>query len=194
MGELFASVAEERDGIATEPPVDVSAAGSAVPGQRTPVPRGSCDGKIIGMLHLEVSRHGFAELGMLVCRRWRGCGVGSVPSPLVRRLVPLARHAERVGRLFRERWPSHQGQAQEPAGHGRGHRRKPGHGRRRNQPRWVLAASSATFYRVPMTAGNTYTVAGNDTYGYSGNGGPVRLPGGSAAHTYARFQVESGRD
>jgi hypothetical protein len=32
------------------------------------------DGQIIGMLHLEVSRHGFGELGMLVACGWRGRG------------------------------------------------------------------------------------------------------------------------
>ena len=31
----------------------------------------------VGLLHLEPSRHGFAELGMLVAREWRGRGVGS---------------------------------------------------------------------------------------------------------------------
>jgi L-amino acid N-acyltransferase YncA len=76
MAELFASVAEERDRIATKPPVDVderavmcarSAGGSIV---------AVADGQIIGMLHVEVSRHGFGELGMLVDRGWRGRGVG----------------------------------------------------------------------------------------------------------------------
>ena len=76
MAELFASVAEERDGIATEPPVDIderavmfarSAGGSMV---------AVADGEIIGMLHVEVSRHGFGELGMLVDRSWRGRGAG----------------------------------------------------------------------------------------------------------------------
>jgi L-amino acid N-acyltransferase YncA len=74
MAEIFAAVAAERDGIATEPPVDIderaalfarSAAGSVV---------AIADGQIVGLLHVEVSRHGFGELGML---GWRGCGVGS---------------------------------------------------------------------------------------------------------------------
>ena len=77
MAESFAAVAEERDGIATEPPVDVeertalfarSAAGSVV---------AVADGQIIGLLHVEASRAGFGELGMLVGREWRGRGVGS---------------------------------------------------------------------------------------------------------------------
>jgi L-amino acid N-acyltransferase YncA len=77
MAEIFAEVAEERDGIATEPPVDIderaeqfarTAAGSivAVAGDR-----------VVGMIHVEASRHGFGEFGMLVVRGWRGRGVGS---------------------------------------------------------------------------------------------------------------------
>jgi ribosomal protein S18 acetylase RimI-like enzyme len=88
MAELFAAVAQERDGIATEPPVDVSqrtvqfaaaAAGSAV---------ADADGAIVGMIHVEASRHGFGELSMLVGRDWRGRGVGSA---LVRAAIDLAR-------------------------------------------------------------------------------------------------------
>ena len=37
----------------------------------------------------------------------------------------------------------------------------------------VVAARSGTFYRQPMTAGDIYTVAGNGTSGYSGDGGPA---------------------
>ena len=75
--ELFAAVAAERNGIATEPPVDIeeragvfarSAAGSVVAVAR---------GQVVGMLHVEASRHGFGEFGMCVGRDWRGRGVGS---------------------------------------------------------------------------------------------------------------------
>jgi L-amino acid N-acyltransferase YncA len=77
MAEAFAAVAEERDGIATEPPVDVderaalfarTAAGSVV---------AVAGDQIIGMIHIEASRHGFGEFGMFVDRGWRGHGVGS---------------------------------------------------------------------------------------------------------------------
>src|SRR5215470_20107529 len=77
MAELMAAVAAERDGIAAEPPVDIderaalfarTAGGSVV---------AVAGGQIIGMLHVEASRHGFGELGMLVHRDWRGRGVGS---------------------------------------------------------------------------------------------------------------------
>jgi RimJ/RimL family protein N-acetyltransferase len=86
--ELFAAVAEERDAIATEPPVDVeertalfarTAAGTIV---------AVADGRVIGMLHVDVSRHGFGEFGMLVDRDWRGRGAGSA---LVQATVEWAR-------------------------------------------------------------------------------------------------------
>jgi len=88
MAELFAAVAAERDGIATEPPVDVgdraavfakSAAGTLV---------AMAGDQVIGMIHVEASRHGFGEFGMLVDRDWRGRGVGAA---LVRAAIGLAR-------------------------------------------------------------------------------------------------------
>jgi RimJ/RimL family protein N-acetyltransferase len=88
MAQMFAAVAEERDGIATEPPVDTgertaqfarTIAGSVV---------AVADCQVIGMIHLEVTRHGFGEIGMLVGRGWRGRGVGSA---LLRAAVGLAR-------------------------------------------------------------------------------------------------------
>ena len=77
MAEVFAAVAAERDGIATEPPVDVEerAAAFALSTDGTIV--AVADGRIVGMIHIEASRHGFGEFGMLVGREWRGRGVGS---------------------------------------------------------------------------------------------------------------------
>ena len=37
----------------------------------------------------------------------------------------------------------------------------------------VVAATSGTFYGVAMTAGDIYTVAGNGSYGFTGDGGPA---------------------
>ncbi len=72
---LFAAVAEERDAIATEPPVDIEARAA----------RWTIDGtlaavagtEIVGFLHVERSRHGFGEIGMAIAHEWRGRGVGS---------------------------------------------------------------------------------------------------------------------
>jgi len=75
LAQLFADVAEERDGIAAEPPVDVEARAASL----------RLDGmlvaiaaeEIVGWLHVEHNRFGFGEIGMLVARDWRSRGVGS---------------------------------------------------------------------------------------------------------------------
>jgi RimJ/RimL family protein N-acetyltransferase len=75
LATLFAAVAEERDGIATEPPVDVEARAESwlLDGTLVAV----AGDAIVGLLHVQASRHGFGELGMAVAREWRGRGVGS---------------------------------------------------------------------------------------------------------------------
>jgi len=72
---LFAAVAEERDGIASEPPVDVEARAASwtLDGSLVAV----VGTEIVGNIHVEPTRHGFGEIGMLVAREWRGRGVGS---------------------------------------------------------------------------------------------------------------------
>jgi RimJ/RimL family protein N-acetyltransferase len=72
---LFAAVAEERDGIATEPPVDVDLWSERwhLPGTLV----AAAGDELVGSVHVEVSRFGFGELGMSVARDWRGRGVGS---------------------------------------------------------------------------------------------------------------------
>jgi L-amino acid N-acyltransferase YncA len=90
MAELFAGVAAERDGIATEPPVDVderTAVFAATVGGSVVAAAG---GRVVGMIHVEASRHGFGEFGMLVDRDWRGRGVGSA---LVEAAIDWARGA-----------------------------------------------------------------------------------------------------
>ena len=72
---LFAAVAEERDGIATEPPVDVEARAASWTIDGTIV--AVTGAEVIGSLVVEPSRHGFGEIGMAVAREWRGHGVGS---------------------------------------------------------------------------------------------------------------------
>ena len=71
----FAAVAEERDGIATEPPVDVEARAASWTIDGTIVAVAGAE--VIGSLVVEPSRHGFGEIGMAVAREWRGRGVGS---------------------------------------------------------------------------------------------------------------------
>jgi RimJ/RimL family protein N-acetyltransferase len=72
---LFGAVAEERDGIATEPPVDVEARAASwtIDGILVAV----AGAEIVGSLYLEQSRFGFGDIGMAVAREWRGRGVGS---------------------------------------------------------------------------------------------------------------------
>jgi L-amino acid N-acyltransferase YncA len=77
MAEIFAAVAEERDGIATEPPVDIQERAALFARRAAGTAVAVAGGRIVGMLHVEVSRYGFGEFGMLVDRGWRGRGVGS---------------------------------------------------------------------------------------------------------------------
>jgi ribosomal protein S18 acetylase RimI-like enzyme len=86
LATLFAAVAEERDGIATEPPVDVEARAQSFDLVGSFV--AEAHGEIVGSLHLEASRFGFGELGMAVARAWRGRGVGTA---LVEAAVATAR-------------------------------------------------------------------------------------------------------
>ena len=72
---LFAAVAEERDGIAAEPPIDVARRAAAWSLEETLVALG--DGEIVGLLFVDTTSFGFGELGMLVSREWRGRGVGT---------------------------------------------------------------------------------------------------------------------
>ena len=77
MAELFAAVARERTGIATEPPVDIDERAAQFARTAAGLVVAEADGQVVGMLHVEASRHGFGEIGMLVEREWRGRGVGS---------------------------------------------------------------------------------------------------------------------
>ena len=77
MAEIFAAVAQERDGIASEPPVDVGERAALFARTADASFVAVADGQVVGMLHVERSRHGFGDLGMLVVRDWRGQGVGT---------------------------------------------------------------------------------------------------------------------
>ena len=75
MAVVFAAVAEERDGIATEPPVDIEAraAGWTLDGTFVAV----AGSEVLGSLHVQPSSHGYGDVGMAIAREWRGRGVGS---------------------------------------------------------------------------------------------------------------------
>ncbi len=77
MAQLFAAVAQERRGIATEPPVNIGERAALFSRNAADSLVAVSGGQLAGMIHLEISRHGFAELGMLVAPGWRGHGVGS---------------------------------------------------------------------------------------------------------------------
>jgi len=76
LAELFAAVAEERDGIASEPPVDVGARTRAFAETISGSIVAIAAGGIVGSLHVETQRT-VGEIGMLVARPWRGRGVGT---------------------------------------------------------------------------------------------------------------------
>ena len=87
MAELFAAVAEERDGIATEPPVDIGERTAMFARSATDSVVAVADSQIIGLLNLQAIHHGFGEIGLLVDSGWRGRGAGSA---LIRAAVGLA--------------------------------------------------------------------------------------------------------
>ena len=72
---LFARVAEERDGIAAEPPIDVERRAASVDLERTFVAAAS--GEVVGNIFVIESGFGFGEVGMFVAPEWRGRGVGA---------------------------------------------------------------------------------------------------------------------
>ena len=75
MAVVFAAVAEERDGIGAEPPVDIErrAADWTLDGAFV----AEAGSEILGWIDVAVSSHGYGEIGMAISREWRGRGVGS---------------------------------------------------------------------------------------------------------------------
>jgi trimeric autotransporter adhesin len=62
----------------------------------------------------------------------------------------------------------------------------------------VIAASTATFYGQPMISGDIYTVAGNGTQGFSGDGGPaitaeLNVPGAVAVNAQGDLLITGNR-
>ena len=75
LATLFAAVAEERDGIATEPPVDLGARAESWALDWMFV--ATAAGQVIGMIHLDPSRFGYCDVALAVAQEWRGRGVGT---------------------------------------------------------------------------------------------------------------------
>ena len=75
LAHLLAAVAEERDGIAAEPPIDVEARAASWRLDGTLV--AIAVDEVVGLLHVEQSHFGFGDIGMMVARDWRRRGVGS---------------------------------------------------------------------------------------------------------------------
>jgi len=71
----MAAVAEERDGIAAEPPIDIDALAARFDIDGTFV--GLAGGILVGEISVHPSWMGFGEIGMMVAADWRGRGVGS---------------------------------------------------------------------------------------------------------------------
>jgi RimJ/RimL family protein N-acetyltransferase len=98
MAELYAAVASERTGIAAEPPVDIDERTASFAGRASVSQVAVAGAQIIGMISVDISRHGFGEVGMLVERQWRGLGVGSA---LVHAAIDWAR-GQRLHKLSLE--------------------------------------------------------------------------------------------
>lgn len=75
VASLYAAVAEERDGIAAEPPIDVERAAARIRLEGTLVAEE--DGAIVGSLSVYGTSFGYGEIGMFVAQDRRGRGVGS---------------------------------------------------------------------------------------------------------------------
>ncbi len=75
LARLFAAVAEERDGIAAEPPIDIDRRAAAFKLDATIVAIAADE--VVGGLWVDGPYFGYGEIAMLVARQWRGRGVGS---------------------------------------------------------------------------------------------------------------------
>ena len=75
LATLFAAVAEERDGIAAEPPIDIDRRAASWDVDRTLV--ALAKDEVVGDISVIESGFGIGEIGMMVAADWRGRGVGT---------------------------------------------------------------------------------------------------------------------
>jgi RimJ/RimL family protein N-acetyltransferase len=75
LATLFAAVAEERDGIAAEPPIDIERRAASWDLDRTLV--ALAKDEVVGVISVIESGFGFGEIAMMVAADWRGRGVGT---------------------------------------------------------------------------------------------------------------------
>ena len=75
LATLFAAVAEERDGIAAEPPVDIDRRAASWDVDRTLV--ALARDEVVGDISVIESGFGIGEIAMMVAADWRGRGVGT---------------------------------------------------------------------------------------------------------------------
>jgi putative acetyltransferase len=75
VAQLLADVAEERDGIAAEPPIDVEELAARWELDGTLI--ALAEGAVVGEIRVEPSWMGFGEIGMMVAAGCRGRGVGT---------------------------------------------------------------------------------------------------------------------
>ena len=78
LAEILAELAEERDSIASEPPIDLNEKARAFAASIDGTIVAVADDELVGSLHIEPSRFGVGEIGMGIRRPWRGRGVGSL--------------------------------------------------------------------------------------------------------------------
>jgi RimJ/RimL family protein N-acetyltransferase len=78
LAELLAEIAEERNSIASEPPIDLNERARAFAGSIDGTIVAVADDELVGSLHIEANRFGVGEIGMGITRPWRGRGVGSL--------------------------------------------------------------------------------------------------------------------
>jgi RimJ/RimL family protein N-acetyltransferase len=77
LAQLLAAVAEERDGIAAEPPIDVDELAATWKIDGTLIATARSAGALVGEIRVDPTWMGFGDIGMMVAADWRGRGVGT---------------------------------------------------------------------------------------------------------------------